>query len=243
MLLSVSKKPETSCVGIDFGTTNSLVALYDATNDKIELVEFEDGSSMLSSEFAYDTVSIQAIKRAISCPAEAKAYGLQTKIEEELIYFYIGNRWISIIEIVAHYFRNLRIKTNQFFKRNIVNCILTVPARYDEYQKQIVVRAAAAGGWKVVRLISEPTAGFIGQEEDEDGVYGVYDLGGGTFDFSLIRKAGDVFQVLGTTGDISIGMDYMDRRIGKTLNPDLDDTSCLLSTRNLRESGELTDLT
>ena len=220
-----------ACVGIDFGTTNSLVAYYNG--QEIELIKFND-EYMMPTIATYGNTAIESIKRIISNPDEP--YPFEHKIENGIHYLLVNTEWLSITDICANILRHMRHKTNQQLNRNIVNCILTVPARFDEYQKQIVIEAAIKAGWRVVRVIAEPTAGFIGQEEENDGIYGIYDLGGGTFDFSLVRKSDMVMQVLGTVGDTRIGMDYIDRALAQTK---------WMSTNDIklaRESGNISDL-
>ena len=204
-MLEIFDKPALDCVAIDFGTTSCSVAL---DGNVLEL----DGESMIDSTISYDNVLIPSIKRAISNPKEILQWNLKSKVEDSLGYIQIGDSWKSVIEISSDLLCTLRHKTNKHLKKNIRNTVITVPARFDEYQRQCVIEAATLAGWNVVRVIAEPTAAFLSVQNCTDGIYCVYDLGGGTFDFTVLRKDLDVIQVLGTTGDTEIGLDYFDER-------------------------------
>jgi len=216
------------CVGLDFGTTNSSVAYWDGSC--IQLIDLDDGPIM-QTKIKYKQVVIKSIKRIISNPESARDWGLEWRIENGIPEFLIDETWKSIIDISADILKNIRFKVNNKLKKNIRNTVLTVPARYNECQRQWVVEAATNAGWKVVRVIAEPTAGFLSCEMP-NGTYGIYDIGGGTFDFTLLRKEEDVIHVLGTTGDTELGGDHLDLLAAAELKIPQEEA------RILRESGK-----
>ena len=208
------------CVGIDFGTTNSLVSFI--SEDQIKFVEFKCGSqNMLPSIIGYkdelsffgkqakDFENIANFKKFISNPEEESE--LPKRIVDGIPVFFVGNKWRSIIEISADLFLHLRHTTNAQLCENIRNAVLCVPARFDDYQRQLVVKAATKAGWRILRIVSEPTAGFLGQEEVPDGEFGIADLGGGTFDFSIVKSQEKIIQVIYTNGNMKIGGYHIDK--------------------------------
>ena len=208
------------CVGIDFGTTNSLVSFI--SGDEIKFIEFKcKPHNMLPSIIGYkdelsffakqakDFENIASFKKFISNPDEESE--LPKKIIDGISTFFVGNRWRSIIEISADLFLHLRHTTNTQLCENIRNAVLCVPARFDDYQRQLLVKAATKAGWRILRIVSEPTAGFLGQEEVPDGEFGIADLGGGTFDFSIVKSQEKVIQVIYTNGNTKIGGCHIDK--------------------------------
>lgn len=226
IMLDVSERLDCTCVGIDFGTTNSSVAICD--DDGLQVVAI-DGRDMIPSVAIYNSCQVKSIKRIISNIHEVAEYGPNGKIEDGIPYLHLDGEWRSVISVAANILRHLRHKTNQYLNRNIRNAVITVPARFDERQRQWAVEAANEAGWRVVRVMAEPTAAFLSEDIGEDGIYGVYDLGGGTFDFSILRKDGDIIQVLGSSGDVSIGGDHFDRALSQYGDME--------AVRSMREGG------
>lgn len=226
------------CVGIDFGTTNCLVSFVDEDGaekfidfGQSKVTDLEKNSAsrlteeksrfMLPSIVGYkDELKffgrqamnfefITSFKSFISDPQEIAEF--PKRFDGEIPSFFIGNRWKSIVDISADLFLHLRHTTNAQLCENIRNAVLCVPARFDDYQRQLVVKAATKAGWRILRIISEPTAGFLGQEEVPEGVFGVCDLGGGTFDFSIVKSEDKVIQVIYTNGNMKIGGYHIDK--------------------------------
>jgi molecular chaperone HscA len=172
------------------------------------IIGYKDELSFFGKQ-AKDFESIANFKKFISNPDEESE--LPKKIVDGICVFFVGNRWRSITEISADLFLHLRHTTNAQLSENIRNAILCVPARFDDYQRQLVVKAATKAGWRILRVVSEPTAGFLGQEEIPDGEFGVADLGGGTFDFSIVKSEEKVIQVIYTSGNMKIGGCHIDK--------------------------------
>ena len=188
--MSILKPTDSTCVGVDFGTTNCSVCLF---NGQYELVEFNEYGSLFPSMIF-------------------NSNGLSPK---RLVSESIGTKE-SIIEACASFFLHLRQMTNRHFKKNLRNAIITVPARFDDIQRGYIGESAMIAGWNVVRLLPEPTAAFLSLEKP-NGIYGVYDLGGGTFDFSVLRKENEIVQVLSTTGSTNIGCEHFKKLIDKNI--------------------------
>ena len=113
----------------------------------------------------------------------------------------------SPVEVSAEILATLRFRAEDTFNDDLYGAVITVPAYFDDAQRQATKDAAQLAGLNVLRLINEPTAAAIayGLDQSSEGVYAVYDLGGGTFDISILRLARGVFEVLATGGDSALG--------------------------------------
>jgi molecular chaperone HscA len=222
-------------VGIDLGTTNSLVAtvrggraavLPDAEGavmlpsvvyygrDQAPLVGA--GALALAAQFPADT--LMSVKRfmgrghkdAIS-DAERSRYQLGAG-EEGLVRFLTSGGELSPVEVSADILRVLRARAIATLGGDIDGAVITVPAYFDEAQRQATKDAATLAGLRVLRLMNEPTAAAVayGLDSAEQGVIAVYDFGGGTFDISILRLQRGVFEVLATGGDTALGGDDLD---------------------------------
>jgi molecular chaperone HscA len=178
--------------------------------------------------------TLHNLKMYISNP-NYRLMGCDTKIIDGMPHFYIQTEYKSIIDIIADLLRYIRHQTNQFFEEDIRHAVFAMPARFNEIQKQWIIEAAVRAGWSIIRIITEPTAGFLachqqdcdsnrveghnnynrveGHNNNDDGIYGVYDLGGSTFDFSLINTQADITQVIATSGNLDIGMEHIYQEI------------------------------
>src|SRR5207245_9492097 len=118
----------------------------------------------------------------------------------------------SPVEVSAEILATLRQRAEDSFNDDIFGAVVTVPAYFDDAQRQATKDAAQLAGLNVLRLINEPTAAAIayGLEHGSEGLYAVYDLGGGTFDISLLRLTQGVFEVVATGGDSALGGDDFD---------------------------------
>jgi molecular chaperone HscA len=123
------------------------------------------------------------------------------------------------VEVSAEILATLRFRAEDTFDDDVHGAVITVPAYFDDAQRQATKDAAQLAGLNVLRLINEPTAAAIayGLDQGLEGLYAVYDLGGGTFDVSLLRLARGVFEVVATGGDSALGGDDFDQRLASAL--------------------------
>ena len=223
-------------VGIDLGTTNSLVATV--RSGLAGMISDELGRPLLPSVVAYHAdhscqVGYEAQARQDTDPrnviASVKRFmgrGLQDIAHREALpYDFEDTPGMvrlrtaagvkSPVEVSAEILRTLRLRAETALGGSLVGAVITVPAYFDDAQRQATKDAAKLAGLNVLRLLNEPTAAAIayGLDNAAEGVYAVYDLGGGTFDISILRLARGVFEVLATGGDSALGGDDFDHRI------------------------------
>ena len=223
-------------VGIDLGTTNSLVAtvrsglsvvISDALGRPLlpSVVHYHaDGGS----EVGYEAQAAQAIdpRNVVVSVKRFMGRGLKDIAHREsLPYDYDDAPGMvrlrtaagvkSPVEISADILRTLRVRAEESLGGQLVGAVITVPAYFDEEQRQATKDAAKLAGISVLRLLNEPTAAAIayGLDNGAEGIYAVYDLGGGTFDISILKLSRGVFEVLATGGDSALGGDDFDQRI------------------------------
>ena len=228
-------------IGIDLGTTNSVVAV--STENKVDVLTGDDGKALVPSVVAYapdgsaivgelakrllltrpDHV-VSSIKRLMGRGAEdVKSLGGQlpfdiepaTEGESQLVRLNIGGHKMTPIEISADILRALRERASEHLGASVQKAVITVPAYFDDAQRVATKDAARLAGLEVLRLVNEPTAAALayGLDKGAEGLYVVFDLGGGTFDVSLLRMEKGVFQVLATGGDAALGGDDFDHAI------------------------------
>ena len=231
-------------VGIDLGTTNSVVAI--ARDGKPAALHDESGHALVPSVVAYPasggvlvgdearllTVQeprnvIASVKRLMGRGAadlHAVAGVLPYEIEPgtgqtDMVKLRIGGKARSPVEISAEILRALRARAEAALEKPVERAVITVPAYFDDAARTATRDAARVAGLEVLRLVNEPTAAALayGLDKGSEGLYAVYDLGGGTFDFSLLRLEKGVFQVLATGGDTALGGDDFDRAIAERL--------------------------
>ncbi len=223
-------------VGIDLGTTNSLVAVM--KNALPEVLADEQGRALLPSVVRYlkggsTQAGYQALQNANGDPKNTiisvkrfMGRGLQDVANiESMPYEFVdapgmlkiktisGDK--SPVEVSAEILARLRQRAEDTFDEEIVGAVITVPAYFDDAQRQATKDAAQLAGVEVLRLLNEPTAAAIayGLDNASEGLYAVYDLGGGTFDISILRLSKGVFEVLSTGGDSALGGDDFDHRL------------------------------
>ena len=223
-------------VGIDLGTTNSLVALVrDALPQVLPDVE---GRELLPSVVRYlpngrTQAGFEALESIVSDPkntiASVKRFMGRGIVDVENIesapYDFVDQPGMlkirtvagdkSPIEVSAEILARLRQLAEDSVNDEIVGAVITVPAYFDDAQRQATKDAAQLAGIEVLRLLNEPTAAAIayGLDNASEGIYAVYDLGGGTFDISILRMSRGVFEVLSTGGDSALGGDDFDHRL------------------------------
>ncbi|QXI29566.1 Fe-S protein assembly chaperone HscA [Pseudomonas vanderleydeniana] len=224
-------------VGIDLGTTNSLVAAL--RSGLSEPLADADGQVILPSAVRYhaDRVEVGQSARlaASSDPLNTvlsvkrlMGRGLSDvkQLGEQLPYRFVGGEshmpFIdtvqgpkSPVEVSADILRVLRQRAEATLGGELVGAVITVPAYFDDAQRQATKDAARLAGLNVLRLLNEPTAAAVayGLDQHAEGVVAIYDLGGGTFDISILRLTGGVFEVLATGGDSALGGDDFDHAI------------------------------
>ncbi|MCL2831487.1 MAG: Fe-S protein assembly chaperone HscA [Betaproteobacteria bacterium] len=223
-------------VGIDLGTTNSLVATVKSGMAVVLSDEF--GRPLLPSVVRYDEGGVAAVgydarARQAEDPkntiVSVKRFMGRSREDiahvETLPYRFIDAPGMvrlstasgikSPVEISAEILRILRLRAEAALGGPLVGAVITVPAYFDDAQRQATRDAARVAGIEVLRLLNEPTAAALayGLEHAAEGVYGVYDLGGGTFDISILRLSRGIFEVLATGGDSALGGDDFDQRI------------------------------
>lgn len=225
-------------VGIDLGTTNSLVATV--RSGLAETLPDEDGRHLMPSVVRYLSdgavaVGPDALDAAVIDPLNTVASvkrligrGIDDvkTLGERLPYrFVAGESGMpaihtaagvrSPVEISAEILRALKRRAEASLGGELQGAVITVPAYFDDAQRQATKDAARLAGLPVLRLLSEPTAAAVayGLDHNPDGIYAVYDLGGGTFDISILRMNRGVFEVLATSGDSALGGDDFDHAI------------------------------
>ena len=223
-------------VGIDLGTTNSLVATV--RNGISVVINDEQGHALLPSVVRYApdcTVEVgypaqdkqsQDPHNTILSVKRFMGRGLQDMVDASALpYQFVDAPGMvqlktvagvkSPVEISAEILKVLRTRAEQTLGGELVGAVITVPAYFDDTQRQATKDAARLAGLNVLRLLNEPTAAAIayGLDNASEGVYAVFDLGGGTFDISILRLSRGVFEVLSTNGDSALGGDDFDQRI------------------------------
>src|SRR5882762_2124651 len=224
-------------VGIDLGTTNSLVAYMQG--DAPVVIPGEDGLNLVPSVVAMDEKNqivignaarkylIETPERAVYSVKRLMGRGVED-IQEELKFFpfrladdiqsgevlriKVGERTYTPPEISAHILRQLKRNAERFFAAPVTKAVITVPAYFNDAQRQATKDAGRIAGLDVLRLVNEPTAASLayGLDKKKNGIVAVYDLGGGTFDISILKLHDGIFEVIATNGDTHLGGDDID---------------------------------
>jgi molecular chaperone HscA len=223
-------------VGIDLGTTNSLVATVRSSIP--EVLSDEEGRSLLPSIVRYlpngfanigykaQAAQVSDPKNTIVSVKRFMGRGLKDiAYAENLPYDFLDTPGMvqlktvagvkSPVEVSAEILATLRQRAEDSLGDELVGAVITVPAYFDDAQRQATKDAAKLAGLNVLRLLNEPTAAAIayGLDSASEGVFAVYDLGGGTFDISILKLTKGVFEVLATGGDSALGGDDFDHRL------------------------------
>lgn len=228
-------------VGIDLGTTNSLVAYVDPATGAPKCIPGPYGSTLCPSVVSLDAdgriIVGEAARRRLLTQPERSIYSVKrlmgrgpADVQPELSYFpfcvdpqsknvirvQLGDRSLTPPEISSFILRELKNWAETFFDEPVTRAVITVPAYFNDAQRQATKDAGKLAGLEVLRLVNEPTAAALayGLHEKQRGHVAVYDLGGGTFDISVLRlistQEGDIYQVLSTNGDTHLGGDDID---------------------------------
>jgi molecular chaperone HscA len=213
-------------IGIDLGTTNSLVAIIE--DEKVKFFSDELGREIIPSIVTYGDQKISSIKRLMGKSfADVKNQKFDFEIdanseEKEVLRIIADNRKIRPAEVSSEILKKLKNLAENSLEIEIKKAVITVPAYFDEAAKNATKLAANLAGLDVLRLVNEPTAAALayGLDNAVEGIYCVYDLGGGTFDVSILKMQKGVFKVLGVAGDNSLGGDDFDNLIAEKLKVD-----------------------
>ena len=232
-------------VGIDLGTTNSLVAIIHPESRKPVVLKEQDGNSLVPSIIHFNESGM------ISVGDEAKAF-LITEAQntifsvkrllgksyndikerssffsykiiddntESLVKIQVGQKFYSPVELSSYIVKKLKIRAEHILKTPVTKAVITVPAYFNDAQRQATRDAGKLACLDVLRIVNEPTAASLayglGMKKDEIKTVAVYDLGGGTFDISILRISNGIFEVLSTNGDTYLGGDDLDHVVVK----------------------------
>src|ERR1700752_829965 len=245
-------------VGIDLGTTNSLVAYIDSQTGQPKCISGPSGSTLCPSIVSLDPdgsiiVGEPARRRLLTQP-ERTIYSVKrlmgrgpADVQSELKLFpfridptsnhvirvRLGDKVFTPPEISSFILRELKNWAEAYFGDTVDRAVITVPAYFNDAQRQATKDAGRLAGLEVLRLVNEPTAAALayGLHERQRGHVAVYDLGGGTFDISVLKlistTEGDIYQVLSTNGDTHLGGDDIDNLLVAHLKQDIMDLHCV----------------
>ncbi len=239
-------------VGIDLGTTYSLVAYVDKTTNRPKCIPGPHGSTLCPSVVSLDAdgsviVGEPARRRLLTQPGrtiysvkrlmgrgpsdvtgELKIFPFQIDpSSENVIRVRLGERVFTPPEISAFILRELKNWAEQYFGEAVDKAVITVPAYFNDAQRQATKDAGRLAGLEVLRLVNEPTAAALayGLHEKQRGLVAVYDFGGGTFDISVLKlistDQGDIYQVLSTNGDTHLGGDDIDNELQRVAREEI----------------------
>jgi len=242
-LATGSLQQDEMIVGIDLGTTNSLVAIIHPDTKKAVVLKEHNSRSLVPSVIHFDeylnvTVGDAAKEFLISDPqrtifsakrlmgksyndvknhASFFSYKIIDDNTESLVKVQVGDKFFSPIDLSSFILKELKQRAEHILKTPVNRAVITVPAYFNDAQRQATRDAGKLAGIDVLRIINEPTAASlaygIGLDKNESRIIAVYDLGGGTFDISILRIVGGVFEVLSTNGDTYLGGDDFDKAI------------------------------
>ena len=238
-----SLQKEDIIVGIDLGTTNSLIAIihpdtklptvlkeYDATALVPSIVHFKGDDSIVVGNEAKQYLVTQPEKTIFSVKRlMGKSYkDVETSVNyftyniidhgaDALVKVEAGGKFYTAVELSSFILKSLKARAEHILKTSVTRAVITVPAYFNDSQRQATRDAGKLAGLDVLRIVNEPTAASlaygIGLNKEEEKLVAVYDLGGGTFDISILRIADGVFEVLSTNGDTYLGGDDFDRAV------------------------------
>ncbi len=235
-------------IGIDLGTTNSLVGYVDGQDATVKICLDDDGHALIKSSVTYQSghiprvgdyevdelekgaFTVRSVKRLIGkSMADMQNSGRLDEVEVKEL---AGREVLSVktpsglktpVEISGEILKHMKLLAEKNMQRQIEGAVITVPAYFDDSQRQATKDAASMAGLKVLRLINEPTAAALayGLEAKNQGFFMVYDLGGGTFDVSILHLEQGIFSVVATGGDTNLGGDDFDELIANHLAKNL----------------------
>jgi molecular chaperone HscA len=232
-------------VGIDLGTTNSLIAIihpetqepivlreFDATTLVPSIIHFGSGDQISVGNEAKQHLIIEphntifSVKRLmgksykdVSSVSNYFTYKIVDDGTDNLVKIEANGKYYTPVELSAFILKALKHRAEHILKTPVTKAVITVPAYFNDAQRQATRDAGKLAGMDVLRIINEPTAASlaygIGMKKEEEKVVAVYDLGGGTFDISILRISSGIFEVLSTNGDTYLGGDDFDNAVVK----------------------------
>ena len=233
-------------VGIDLGTTNSLIAYMDG--DVPQVIEGKHGQSKVPSIVGLTDNGLivgEPAKEYLVRDPSRTIYSVKrfmgkslADVSEELKYFpytlqekggviriQIGEKTYSPPQVSAMILKELKLCAEAHLGEEITKAVITVPAYFNDSQRQATKDAGLIAGLEVLRIVNEPTAASLayGLQKKTQGLIAVYDLGGGTFDISLLKLKDGIFEVLATNGNTHLGGDDFDRRLVKLVSQEISD--------------------
>jgi Fe-S protein assembly chaperone HscA len=231
-------------VGIDLGTTNSLVAHVEGGIPRV--IPDAEGRALLPSIVAWTGNGVvvgEAARRQLARNSARTVYSVKRLMgrgyddvkdelarlpfevtpQAEVVSIRIGDRSVTPPEVSAHVLRALKQRAETHFGEPVEQAVITVPAYFNDAQRQATKDAGRIAGLEVLRIVNEPTAAALayGLQKLSQGIIAVYDLGGGTFDISILRVKDGVFEVLATNGNTHLGGDDFDRAMVDWLLADI----------------------
>lgn len=242
-LATGSLQKEEIIVGIDLGTTNSLVAVVREDSNMPVALKETDGLALVPSVVHFNEAgdaevgntakehlvadparTIYSVKRLmgksykdVSSDSGFFSYKILDDDTESLVKVQIGDRFYSPIELSSLILKELKQRAEHILKTPVNKAVITVPAYFNDAQRQATRDAGKLAGLDVLRIVNEPTAASLaygmGLKPEEEKTIAVYDLGGGTFDISILKITNGIFEVLSTHGDTYLGGDDMDRAL------------------------------
>ena len=222
-------------VGIDFGTTNSLIAT--SKDSEVNIIEMPWGAKMLPSVidlsgaepaiiYPHGFEIVRSIKRLLAKSSKEIKSNISFRslsdsllLDKKIPRIKVGGKERNIPEVASEIFRYLKSQAEKTLQKKVEKAVVSVPAYFDDAARGQVILAAKLAGLQLLRLIAEPTAAAYayGLNKESKGTYLVYDLGGGTFDVSILTMQSGVLQVLATGGDNMLGGDDLDLLLAKYL--------------------------
>src|ERR1700730_13081735 len=220
-------------VGIDLGTTNSLVAVMDLTGPRIlsgivpSVVSVTPSGEVIAGAEAREALithperTVYSAKRLMGrgvgdVQEELKLFPFHIAADSEaVIKLQLGDKVMTPPEVSAYVLRKLKEDAEEVLGAHVTQAVITVPAYFNDAQRQATRDAGRIAGLEVLRLVNEPTAAALayGLDKRQEGIIAVYDLGGGTFDISILKLQDGIFEVLATNGDTHLGGDDIDNRL------------------------------
>ncbi|MFV0430820.1 MAG: Fe-S protein assembly chaperone HscA [Alphaproteobacteria bacterium] len=241
-------------IGIDLGTTNSVIAWVDDNGKAQIIADSHTGENLIPSVVAYPPKGtpivgwlanqlllrkpeavVSSVKRLMGRGATddvVKNAPLKLTFLDNDIKIDVGSLKLSPVEVSADILKELKSQAEEHLRQKVHRAVITVPAYFDDAARTATRDAARLAGLEVLRLVNEPTAAALayGLDKGSEGIYAIYDFGGGTFDLSILRLEKGVFQVLATGGDTALGGDDIDEAIAQLI---LDDRKAQIGEENL----------
>ena len=228
-------------VGIDLGTTNSLVAVMDLTGPRIlsgivpSIVSVAPDGEVIAGAQARDMLlthperTVYSVKRLMGrgladIQEELKLFPFHiAPASDAVLKLQLGDKVFTPPEVSAYILRKLKLDAEAALGESVTQAVITVPAYFNDAQRQATKDAGRIAGLEVLRLVNEPTAAALayGLDKRNQGIIAVYDFGGGTFDISILRLHDGIFEVLATNGDTHLGGDDIDNLLLKIALEDI----------------------